>query len=263
MKKVLITGMSGLIGGILRRHLESRGGYRLSALNRSPVEGVPCHQADISDPEAIKPAFAGQDVVVHLAGKIGEESWEATLNSNLIGVYNVLEASRLAGVKRVVFASSGSTVRGFETGEPYKALVEGRYDEVPETWPMVTHEVVCPKGLYSASKVWGEAICRHYAATYGLSVLCLRLGIVTADDRPHGPRQRALYLSHRDAAQALHLSIEAPESLSYEVFFAMSNNRWNYRDVSHARDVVGFVPRDSAEAAIGNDGSAEITRSDP
>ena len=63
MKKILITGMSGLIGGILRRHLESLGGYQLRALNRRPVEGVESVQADISDLEAIRPAFEDIDVV--------------------------------------------------------------------------------------------------------------------------------------------------------------------------------------------------------
>jgi len=66
MTKVLITGMSGLIGGLLRNHLDEVGGYELSALNRRPVKGVPCLQADIADLEAIKPAFEGIDVVVHL-----------------------------------------------------------------------------------------------------------------------------------------------------------------------------------------------------
>ena len=40
MTKVLITGMSGLIGGLLKEHLSGLGGYELSALNRSEVEGV-------------------------------------------------------------------------------------------------------------------------------------------------------------------------------------------------------------------------------
>jgi nucleoside-diphosphate-sugar epimerase len=73
MKRVMITGMSGLIGGVLRRHLEEIGGYELSALNRSKVEGVDCLQADIADLEAIKPAFAGKDVVVHLAASVDFE----------------------------------------------------------------------------------------------------------------------------------------------------------------------------------------------
>jgi len=45
MKNILISGMSGLIGGILRRHLEGQGGYHLRALNRRPVEGVESVQA--------------------------------------------------------------------------------------------------------------------------------------------------------------------------------------------------------------------------
>ena len=59
MKKVLVTGMSGLIGGLLREHLEGLEGYELSALNRGEVEGVTTHRADISDLEAIKNAFVG------------------------------------------------------------------------------------------------------------------------------------------------------------------------------------------------------------
>ena len=59
MTVVLVTGMSGLIGRALRKHLEGR--YTLRALNRSAVAGVPCHQADIADLDAIQPAFAGVD----------------------------------------------------------------------------------------------------------------------------------------------------------------------------------------------------------
>ena len=61
VKKVLITGMSGLIGGLLKDHLIEQGGYELTALNRSHVDGVNNHQADISDIDAISPAFEGQD----------------------------------------------------------------------------------------------------------------------------------------------------------------------------------------------------------
>ena len=71
MKNVLITGMSGLIGGILRRHLEEKGDYKLRALNRSVVEGVDSFQGDISDLDAIRSAFQDQDVVVHLAAYLG------------------------------------------------------------------------------------------------------------------------------------------------------------------------------------------------
>ena len=98
MKKVLITGMSGLIGKALRKQMEGK--YELSALNRSSVQGVTCHRADIADLEAIVPAFEGQDAVVHLSAVItrGEGAWDGILKTNLIGTYNVFEAARRAGV---------------------------------------------------------------------------------------------------------------------------------------------------------------------
>ena len=142
MKKVLITGMSGLIGGILRRHLEELGGYELSALNRRPVEGVKTIQADIADLDAIKPAFEGIDVVVHLAAHVQNEPFEDIVNASIVGLYNVFEAVRLAGVKRVVYASSGASVRGWERVPPYDAMVEGRYEDAPESLLMFSDSVL-------------------------------------------------------------------------------------------------------------------------
>lgn len=247
MKRVLITGMSGLIGGLLRTHLEGLGGYELSALNRRRVEGVESFQADIADLDAIKPAFEGKDAVVHLAAFLGSAEWEGHLAGNVIGVYNVYEAARLAGVKRVVFASSGATVSGIELEPPYDAIRAGRYDDVPPDFPRVTHETVRPKGIYGAAKVWGEALGRHFSDDYGLSVLCVRIGRVQESNRPSNAWERSVHLSHRDISQILQRCIDAPDDLLYDVFLATSNNRWGYRDLEHAKEVLGYVPQDSAE----------------
>src|SRR5206468_3534479 len=80
-------------------------------------------------PEAIQPAFKGVDAVVHLAASVGMSApFDEILRANVVGTYNVLEASRRAGVRRVVYASSGATVSGYERDMPYRALAEGRYD---------------------------------------------------------------------------------------------------------------------------------------
>ena len=239
--------MSGLIGGLLRRHLEGLGGYELSALNRRPVEGVECFQADIGDFEAIRPAFGGKDVVVHLAAYLGGDDWQGHLSGNVIGAYNVYEASRLAGVRRVVFASSGATARGFETMAPYDAIATGRYDAVPEGFSKITHEMAWPTGIYGAAKVWGEALGRHFSDAYGLSVQCVRIGRVNEANRPESPGEFSRYLSHRDIAQVLQRCIDAPEDLKYDVFFATSDNGWGYRDLEHPRRVLGYEPQDTAE----------------
>ena len=248
MKKVLITGMSGLIGGILRSHLETLGGYELTALNRRPVDGVRTVQADIGDLAAIRPAFDGQDVVVHLAAHVASEPMDDVVRGNLAGTWNVYEAAREAGVKRVIFASSGDTIRGIDHDPPYSQIVAGDYEAASRwEWPKVTKELVRPRTFYGASKVWGEVLGRVYSADYGLSVLCVRIGSCPAENRPRDVREFSAWLSHRDVADILHRCIEAPADLLYDIFFAVSNNKWNYRDIEHARRVLGYVPQDSAE----------------
>jgi nucleoside-diphosphate-sugar epimerase len=244
--RVLVTGMSGLIGRAVGARLAER--YALSALNRSPVEGVPCHRADIADLAAIEPVFAGVEAVVHLAAVAsGSAPWEAILPSNVVGTYNVFEAARRAGVRRVVYASSGATIAGVEREMPYAALVAGRYDEVPE-WPVIPPEAPPrPAGLYGASKVWGEALARHYADAQGMSMLCLRFGFVNAEDRPLAPRHFAVWCSQRDAVQAIARALDAPPALRFGVFHVVSDNRRGYRDLAATRRALGYAPEDRAE----------------
>ena len=79
--------MSGLIGGLARQQL--KGKYELTGLNRSEVPGVKCVQADLSDLEAIRPAFEGQDVVIHLAAKLGADfSWQEFQDTNIAGKWH-------------------------------------------------------------------------------------------------------------------------------------------------------------------------------
>lgn len=245
-QKVLVTGMSGLIGGAVRKCLEGK--YELRALNRRPIAGVACHQADIADLSAIQAAFAGIDVVVHLAAIVdASATWEQVLTHNLVGTYNVFEASRRAGVKRVIYASSGATVSGCERDSPYSALAAGRYDEVA-TWPKLTHETPPrPAGLYGCSKLWGEALARYYSDVHGLSMIGLRIGAVNREDRPTAPRHFSVWCSQRDIAQMVEKCVAAPDSVRFDIFYVVSNNKWSYRDLEHARAVVGFEPVDKAE----------------
>src|SRR2546428_11147365 len=100
---VLVTGMSGLIGGAVRRQLGAR--YELRALNRRAVDGGPCHPADIADLPAIEPAVKGVDAVVHLAASGGSSPpLDERLPAHVIGAHNALGASRRAGGRRAGFA---------------------------------------------------------------------------------------------------------------------------------------------------------------
>jgi nucleoside-diphosphate-sugar epimerase len=247
-QRVLVTGMSGLIGGLVRDRLADQ--YELTALNRSEVPGAKTFQADLSDLAAIQPAFVGQDVVIHMAAKAGNHyTWQDLEQTNNVGTYNVFEAARQAGVKRVVYASSGATISGWEQEEPYKALAEGRYQDVPDSWPMITHESpVRPTGIYGCTKVWGEALARHFTDSTDLSIICLRIGVVNRQNRPNSPRDFAIWCSHADIAQMVEHCVAAPANLKFDIFFVVSDNKWGYRDISHGREVVGYEPQDAAEA---------------
>ena len=249
MTRVLITGMSGLIGGLLRTHLSGFDNYILTALNRSAVPGIHTFQNDISDLESIVPAFKGQDVVVHLAANLPPSKFEDLLPTNLVGTYNVYEAARLSGVKRVVFASSGSTIRGFEKIHPYSEIAAGNYKDVPSEYRRISHKDIRPGDIYGATKVWGEVLGRHFSDSHNMSILCVRIGSVTKQNRPLETREQSSYLSHDDVCQILRLCIEAPDTLKYDVFFATSDNKWTYRDLAHPRKMIGFTPQDSAETA--------------
>src|SRR5262245_5869547 len=243
---VLVTGLSGLIGTALRQHLDD-GVCELRGLSRRAVPGIGSHRADIADLDALVRAFAGVDVVVHLAAAVGSPPFETVLRDNVVGTYNVFEAARRASVSRVIFASSGAVVSGCEGEASLAALVAGRYTELPSR-PMLTHESpLHPSGLYGASKIWGEALGRHYADAHGLSVICVRIGRVKHEDRPESSREFAVWCSQRDIARFLERCITAPPTVRFDTFFVTSKNRWGYRDLTHARDILGWEPLDQAE----------------
>ncbi len=245
-KRILVTGMSGLIGGLAGRDLARD--YEVRALNRRPVandsEGFESFQADIADLDAIRPAFDGVDTVVHMAAYLGQDV-EGHISTNIRGVYNVFEAARDAGVRRVVFGSSGATVNLHENDEPYLSMVEARWDDVPGNISLIDHRsAVRPRGVYGAAKLWGESLGRAYSEEYGISVICIRIGRVVEEDWPRDARHAAVYLSHRDITQMVRKCVEAPEAVRYEIVFAVSDNRGRFRDLEHAREVVGYVPQD-------------------
>ena len=155
-KKVLITGVYGLIAGAAYRHLRTQpdrydvyGLARRSQLSeRTPRNAeleIPAEKftlADLTDYNAIAKAVEGMDVVVQLAADPRPDaSWESLLGSNIVGPRNVLEAARRAGVRRVVFASSIMVSWGYQQEDPYKAISEGRFDAVNAGQVQaVTHE---------------------------------------------------------------------------------------------------------------------------
>ena len=255
LRRVLVTGANGLIAGVVRQHLSQD--YELSSLAREPA-APPFHVGDIRDLASIKPAFEGMDAVVHLAAASSvDTSWDDVLTTNIAGTYNVFEAAREHGVRRVVFASSNHVIGMYEA-EAAPAI----YD-LEDVRMFDTVTPVRPDSLYGASKVFGEAVGRLYADRHGMDVVCLRIGTVLPDDDPtlaHAGRPfaafpdltaeearhrlRATWLSHRDCARLIQAALEAP--VHWAVVYGTSDNPRRLWELRDARDVLGYAPLDAA-----------------
>jgi len=88
---------------------------------------------------------------------------------------------------------------------------------------------------------------RYYSDTFGISVINIRIGRVLDTDRPKVRKDYAGFLSHADCAQIIDLCLSAPKSIRYDTFDAISNNRWKWRDTSHAQEVLGWNPTGSSD----------------
>src|SRR3954451_14043326 len=112
MKTVLITGATGDAGSHLRRELATK--YKLRLSDRRPLErkakGEVFVKADISKMADALKITKGVDAIVHLGGYSVEGPWEGILQANIIGCYNVFEAARKNGVKRILFRTSNHAV---------------------------------------------------------------------------------------------------------------------------------------------------------
>ena len=228
MKTILITGAAGNVGSHLRRELAGRYNLRLSDI--VPIgdlaPGEKSTRGDVAKMAEMLRVTRGVDAIVHLGGFSAEGPWESILQANIVGCYNVFEAARRNGVKRVLFASSNHAA-GFY-----------RRDE------KIDHRVYPkPDSRYGVSKAFGEQIGSLYADKYGLEVFCMRIGNV--NPVPPDKRRLSIWISPRDLARLVSVGIENP-NISFEIVYGVSDNRRSWYDNSNARRL-GFQPQDDAE----------------
>jgi len=261
-KRILITGVTGLIGYAtytrLQHHPEQYDVYGLD-LSRQLSDRVPEHwnceipaerffQLDLLDAVRVGRAVQGMDAVVHLAADPAGRGWESLLHNNIIGAYHVFEACRLAGVKRLIAASTMQVSNGNMQQEPYLAIIEGRHQDVPENFAKVKGtDLPRPRNLYAASKVWSESLAQVYAYSHGMSCLCIRPGWVVAEDRPPNAESGHLWCSQADIAQLIQRCIDAPEDLRFAIYYGVSDNQWRWVDLEESLHQVGYLPADRAE----------------
>lgn len=170
IKRILVTGGAGFIGANLVRMLLKRG-YQVTVLDnlstgqRDYLEGLPIRfvQGNILDVDLVNKVVPGHEGVVHLAAQCGVPASLANpirdCEVNVIGTLNLLEASRMNGVQRFVFASSNAPL--------------GRQPP-----PATEDKAPLPISPYGASKLAGEAYCLAYHGSWKLGTVVLRFGNV-------------------------------------------------------------------------------------
>lgn len=226
---LLLTGAAGGLGQALRSRLKANCTVlRLSdreALGEAQ-SGEEVALADLADAQAIEQAVAGCQAIVHMGGMSVEGPFGPILQANILGVYNLYEAARKQGVKRVVFASSNH-VTGF-----YR-----QSDTITPAHPPR------PDSMYGVSKAFGEDLSRMYFDRYGIETACIRIGSAFAE--PKDRRMLASWLSFDDLHRLISACLTTPV-LGHTIIFGMSDNAvawWDNASVRH----VGYVPQDSSD----------------
>jgi nucleoside-diphosphate-sugar epimerase len=237
---VLITGAAGTIGTALRERLPAHG-WQLRCTDLAASDGVLA--ADITSPDALDQVVPGVDAIVHLAGQPVEAPWPVIRERNIDGTYQVFEAARRHGVRRIVYASSNHAV-GF-TPNPDEGELAADTPPRPDT-------------LYGVSKVFGEGLSRYYVERYDLQIACLRIGTFA----PSPPDVRALssWLSPDDCAKLVDACLRADE-LGFAIVWGISANTRRTWSLA-AGEALGYFPADDAEVHAAELADAQPYRSD-
>lgn len=173
--RYFVTGGAGFIGSNYVEHLLNnvegvtavtiydKFTYAASPKNFQEVTNDPrltVIKGDICDASTLEDSISEHDFVLHFAAEShvdrSIENGSAFVTSNVLGTFNVLEASRKAGVRKVVHVS---------TDEVYGSIVEGAANE---------DDPLFPNSPYSASKAASDLLARSYFKTYGLDVRTTR-----------------------------------------------------------------------------------------
>jgi NAD+ dependent glucose-6-phosphate dehydrogenase len=236
--KVAITGANGDIGRIIAPFLGAEHEIRLGiwelAPEREPVRfsnpRLDVRRLDVRDASEVRFFVEGADAVIHLAGERETSAdWDRLSGPNIQGTFNVFDACRDRSVSKIVFASSNHVTGGYD-------LCDQR--------GLNGSEPIRPDSLYGVTKAFGEILGRFMSDTYGISVVCLRIGWVLPE--PRGPEAVRMWLSPRDLCSLISSSLRA--HVRYGIYYGTSKNTQRLWDLGPAMKDLGYTPMDDSEA---------------
>lgn len=176
--KSLVTGGAGFIGSHIVDKLIELGHEVICIDNESAVSNEKFYwndkainyKYDICDYDLIEPLFKDVDYVFHLASdariQIAIQNPRKSMHTNAVGTFNILEASRLNNIKRVIYSSTSSSY--------------GKKN----TLPNIESQKPDPLTTYSSAKIFGENLMRVYFNLYGLKTISLRYFNVYGERQP-------------------------------------------------------------------------------
>ena len=227
--RILIIGAAGALGSVLREGLRPLAST-IRLTDRADMGSAAVHeeimQAELGDFDAMMKVVEGCDAIVHFGAAPMERPWAEILESSIKGGYNVYEAARRHGVKRIVYASSIHAVG-------YVRREEGAD----------THTEHRPDSLYGVSKCFVEDLAKLYFHKFGIESALLRIN--SCFPEPADRRHLATWLSYTDLVQLVTRSLVA-ERVGWTAIYGISDNRERVFSNEKARHL-GYVPQDSAE----------------
>lgn len=232
-KRILITGVSGLIGGILSQHLSKSSNYSIYGIDKHVAlsiryqlentsvskdqqlilpKGDKFFICDILDKDELSRIVRDNkiQIIIHLAAVLETETVEQIERINCIGTKIIFDIAREQDcVEMVIYGSSAMVVLGYFEHEPYLSLAKNIKLQQPLTKitindPTIPSHFNASCEAYSKSKIYGEELARQYSSTKENKVkfICLRFGYInTTDDVTSSPVSwmiKANWCSYRD-----------------------------------------------------------------
>lgn len=270
---VLVTGVYGRCGTAVIDHLHDRDEYDFTYFNRSdrpddhPYGGYNTYVGDITDADALDESTNGNDAMIHMAAYPHPEGdWDDVFEPNVLGMCYALEAARHNDVESFVFLSSNHVM-----GEYEEELAPELYTRDSDL--VLDHtDPVRPDSFYGVTKCFGEVLGRYYVENFEYPKRFYALRVCTVNmpeyDHPYGnaehgvdngefergsaeydrqvARMKATWQSRRDFAHEIDCCLQ-DDSVEYNVFAGVSDNRRRWFDLEHARARIGYDPQDDAE----------------
>jgi len=240
--KVFLTGATGRVGRVFAPAFREL--YQLRSLYRRPAPDDPTAVlGDLQDRDKLRSAMDGFDVLVHLAALSHDAPFvEELVPANIVGAYNIFQAAKEAGVRRIVYASTCHVVH---------------VKTAPHT--IDADDPLQPDSMYGASKAFGEVLGRFYHDRFGIEFAAIRIGwLLPYDDTELRTNdfKRRIWLSHRDGIALFRLAIEKP-GIGCAVVHGTSLTSEEILSLRSARDLLGYDPQDDVVALYGPGPDAE------